>query len=447
MKNRMFSLVFGLLLAAVTGRTAPAGTGGDPFFTVNARLNTPVIDVAGGKAYLVLTVKPIVCEMVRRAPLNLCVVLDRSGSMGDEGKMEYAKRALKMLVDQLSSEDYLSIVMYDNEIDIVREMARVRDKSRIKHLIDEIYPRNSTNLGGGMIEGFRQVERAYRRGYVNRVILLSDGLANQGITDPFQLNRIARRFRAKSISLTTMGVGLDYNENLMMGLAESGGGNYHFIERPSSLASIFEKEFHRLSSLVADNVVIEIKLLNRVRVSDVIGAEFDRHGDRLQVHLGGLHAGEEREVTVELAVPSGKGSQTLVSGEVRGTAKGTAEAASRQFLAAIQYTGDKKEVEEKRDLETQAKADVATSTRRVEQALNALDKGQKDEAAKELDAAAGMLMASPAASQGGAAADMVEEQVKKLREYQETISNEAEAPARAKKAIQFDNYNKQKKNQ
>ena len=84
-------------------------------------------------------------------------------------------------------------------------------RSEWKRLVSDISPRNSTNLGGGMIEGFRQVERHRSREYVNRVILLSDGLANQGVTDPRELNRIARNHRDETISLTTMGVGLDYN--------------------------------------------------------------------------------------------------------------------------------------------------------------------------------------------------------------------------------------------
>jgi ribosomal protein L12E/L44/L45/RPP1/RPP2 len=194
--------------------------------------------------------------------------------------------------------------------------------------------------------------------------------------------------------------------------------------------------------MVADNVILEIRLFNHVCVSDVVGAEFDQSDGRVNIHLGGLYAGEEREVTVELTVPPGKGSQTLASGEIKGTT-----GSDERFLAAVQYTDDVKEVEQKRDLDTQAKADVAVSTRRVEQALNALDQGDKDEAAKEIEAASGALMASPAASQAGAAGEMVKEQLGRLRGYQQTITNESEDKGRAKKAIQSDNYNTQKKNQ
>jgi len=131
-------------------------------------------------------------------------------------------------------------------------------------LINRVSPRGSTNLGGGMIEGYRQVERFASKEFTNRVILLSDGLANQGITDPRQLNSIARRNRIHSISLTTMGVGLDYNENLMVGLAEYGGGSYYFIEHPRSIAHILNKEFNSLSSILA-SFVLGVALGNLVR--------------------------------------------------------------------------------------------------------------------------------------------------------------------------------------
>ena len=115
--------------------------------------------------------------------------------------------------------------------------------------------------------------RTPAREYVNRVILLSDGLANQGITDPHRLQNIARKQRDHAISLSTIGVGLDYNENLMVGLSENGGGNYYFLESSRNLASVLRKEFDRLGDVVAQNVTIEIELGRGVRLLDAIGYE------------------------------------------------------------------------------------------------------------------------------------------------------------------------------
>lgn len=218
-----------LLLFNDTGEALSFPPGG--VITLDGTLNSGCVPHNGGTVYLqiALDARNFPMTAVCRRPMNIAVVLDRSGSMADARKIDYAKKAINSLIDGLSSEDYLSIVIYDDRIDVLLPAQRVINKECIKRLVREIYPRGSTNLGGGMAEGFQQIERNFREDYVNRVILLSDGLANTGITDPRELGRIAGRYRDKSISLTTMGVGLDYNENLMLGLAEHGGGNYYFL--------------------------------------------------------------------------------------------------------------------------------------------------------------------------------------------------------------------------
>ncbi|HEX9829616.1 MAG TPA: VWA domain-containing protein, partial [Bacteroidota bacterium] len=241
---------------------------------LDARLNSPYISSNGGTAYLHISVTTPDVGTAKRRPMNISVVLDRSGSMAGEGKIDYAKRALNSLIDQLNPEDIFSIVVYDDQIDVLRAAAPVRDKWELKRLVESIYARGSTNLGGGMIEGFQQVQRYVSKEFVNRVVLLSDGLANQGIVDPTELNRIARQYRSKSITLTTMGVGLDYNENLMVALADNGGGNYYFIESPNILASILRKEMNMLASIVAQNAVLEMTLGKGVHLKDIIGCEY-----------------------------------------------------------------------------------------------------------------------------------------------------------------------------
>jgi Ca-activated chloride channel homolog len=409
-----------------------------------ARLNTPYISSSGGTVYLQLTYHGPRGKPHTRQPLNLSVVLDRSGSMADQGKIDFAKSALYRLIDQLGSEDILSVVIYDNEIEVLQQARRVHDKRELKSLIAEVYPRNSTNLGGGMIEGFHQVERNASHRYVNRVILLSDGLANQGITSSYELGRIARTFRSQSISLTTMGVGLDYNEDLMVSLAENGGGNYYFIEHPRSLAGIFENEFSCLSQLLAHNCQIELVLGDGVQISDIVGYSYDVQAGKCIISLGDLYYGEERELTVELRVPEGKGSRRVASGDLRlgGTAGSTGN--GRGFAADINYTKDQAVVERHRDLETQSRADVAVSTRKVERALELLDKGKTEEAMQSLGEAKSALTASPAAAANGPAGAAVQSQLEALEGYEKTMQDSKDQPNRAKKSIQYDNYRTQK---
>jgi Ca-activated chloride channel family protein len=411
--------------------------------TLDARLNCPYISSHGGTAYLHVSIATPDVGRTSRKPLNLSVVLDRSGSMAAEGKIDYAKRALSTLIDHLSSEDILSIVVYDDRIDLLREAGPVRDKQALKRLIESVYARGSTNLGGGMIEGFRQVEHHTSKRYVNRVLLLSDGLANQGVTDPHELNRIARRYRSRSIVLTTMGVGLDYNENLMVGLAESGGGNYYFIESPTSLASIFRKEFKMMSSVVAQNAVLELKLGHGVRVNDVIGCEYRPDRESLVIPVGDLYANDRRELTVELWIPPGTGSKTVASSVLRYETSYPGLREEPSFTTRMHYTDDVVVIEKHRDMEVQAKADVAVSTRKVERAMQAVDEGRVEDAAAELDQARQILMASPAASAAGAASGELKQQATRLETFQQLLKDSSDT-RRAKKAIQYENYRTQK---
>lgn len=411
--------------------------------TIDGRLNCPFISHNGGRVYLQISVSTPTVESPRRRPMNLAVVLDRSGSMADQAKIEYAKKALYALIDRLQPDDLFSLVIYDDVIDVLRRSHRVGDKRDLKRLVEEVYPRGATNLGGGMIEGLRQVERSLDREYVNRVILLSDGLANRGITDLHELGRIARRYRARSISLTTMGMGMDYNENLMVGLAESGGGNYYFIESPHSLASIFHREFKTLSSVVAQNAQIELRLGRGVRLLDAIGCEHRIDRDEYVIPVGDLYSGERRELTVELEVPEGTGKLTVARGLLRFDGRRGWLESWPSFSTTVRYTRILAEVDKHRDLDAQAKVDVALSTRRVEKAMKALDEGRHEDAAMELKAAESSLATSSAAAIAGAAGEAIQDQMLRLQSYQ-SILKDSPDQRRAKKAIQYNNYQTQK---
>ena len=162
-----------LLLGAVALNTTGNGMAfppGEASIKIEGRINYPYISHRGGTAYLNIYVTTPDRPRTDRRPMNISVVLDRSGSMADERKIDYSKTALLKLVDQLTSDDILSIVIYDDVVEVLCDAQRVRNKREIRRLVQSVYPRNSTNLGGGMIEGFRQVECNLDREYVNRVI-------------------------------------------------------------------------------------------------------------------------------------------------------------------------------------------------------------------------------------------------------------------------------------
>lgn len=438
MKTLSVALI--LFAAAASGMTPQRPV---PAVSLEGRLNYPFLSERGGTVFLQVTVTTAdILVPSERSPLNLAIVIDRSGSMGDERKFEYVRTAVRSLTDLLRSGDILSVVVYDDVVDVLRPSRTVgTDRASLRGILDGIAPRGSTNLGGGLKEGLRQVQRSARRDHVNRVVLLSDGLANVGVTDPAALDRIVRDHRRHGITVTTMGVGLDYNEDLMMGLAESGAGNYYFIERPTDMAAIVGKEFHRLSTVLAQSASLRLTAANGANVTDVVGYEFSRERGAVIVPLGDLLSGERRELTVALSVPPGTGTRTLVNGELR-YETGTISREYPTFAASVRYTRDIADVERNRDLTVQASADIAVSTKKVEQAVQALDEGRTEEAHRILGEAKEAMIASPAATAAGAAGDAVRSQLGKMDTFQRS-AREDDA-RRAKKSIQYENYRTQK---
>jgi Ca-activated chloride channel family protein len=435
-----FLLVAVMLLVSVLSLNAMTYPVPPPQLTLEGKLNCPVISENGGIAYLQLTVKtPAGTKETSRRPVNLAVVIDRSGSMSDQKKMDFAKRAFATLIDQLKPDDIVSLVVYDDVVDVLRRAKKVgSDRSEIRRMLDEISPRGSTNLGGGLMEGLRQAERYAGKEYVNRVVLLSDGLANVGVTDPGELQRTARRYRSRSISVSTMGVGLDYNENLMMALSESGGGNYYFIEHPSSLASIVRKELDMTSSVAAQNASISITLGDHVSFSGTLGCDHSTESGRIIIPIGDLYSGETREFTIELQIPSGSGKRSIASGELNFESR-TLSPSVPSFSAGVRYSRDVAEVNRNRDLETQAKADIAVSAKKVEQAMEAIDNGDQAAAASYLMDAKETMSSSPAASSSGMTGAAIRVQKEKVESYEKTVREESDS-RRAKKSIQYDNY-------
>lgn len=252
--------------------------------------------------------------LIARTPVNLVLVIDRSGSMSDRGKIDYAKGAAKEIIERLGSNDRLSVVAYSTEVEVLYPMQFLRNKERAISAVNSLYPTDSTNLSGGLITGINQLDSVRKSGYINRVILLSDGLANKGITNIGELSRVSSRASEKNIQITTMGLGLDFDENLMMSLAQHGAGNYYFIESPSQLASIFHREFGQLSRTIAKAPVITIVLEPGVALTEIYGYTYTTTSDgKIKIKLGDMFAGQQRDILIKLRVPAEKiGERELI---------------------------------------------------------------------------------------------------------------------------------------
>ncbi len=191
-------------------------------------------------------------------PLNLALVLDRSGSMAGE-KLHHVKKATQTIFEMMNPEDVFSLVAYDHQVAEVVSPVKVGQARAVEERIAGLESGGSTCLSGGYELGGSLAGNSSSQEYTTRIILLSDGKANQGVTNPYTLAKMSADMLQRGISTTTIGVGRDYNEFLMGRLAEHGGGGAHFVERAEDAKSVFEEELGYLKRLVASIIKVHFK--------------------------------------------------------------------------------------------------------------------------------------------------------------------------------------------
>ena len=256
-----------------------------------------------GYFYIETSVGRFINDTAMRVPLNISIVIDRSGSMQGV-KMGFAKRAAKSIIEQLQPNDMVSIVIYDNSVDSIQPPVAVIDKELIKSRINSISPRGSTNLWGGTEMGYDFVKRNYKEGYINRVLLISDGIANTGLTDSNIIRMHVRRFKdEEGITISTFGVGLDYNEDLMTEMAETGAGNYYYIDAPEKLTNLFQEELAGLLTVAARDAELKINFPEGVTIDKAYPLSYQINGTEMTVKLRDLFSEETKALLVSFNLP------------------------------------------------------------------------------------------------------------------------------------------------
>jgi Ca-activated chloride channel family protein len=240
-----------------------------------------------------------------RVPTDMVVVLDRSGSMGDGVKMPYARSAVRELVSRLRDGDRFALVTYSDAAQLSIPLAAATREARGSWLrtVDAIQPNGGTAMSLGLDEALAVVAAGASPGRATRVLLISDGLANQGDASVEGLTGRAGRAARREAAVSTIGVGDDFNEYLMSAIADAGTGNYYYLEDVERLAQVFAVELETGSETVASAVEVAIEAAGGVRVVEAAGYPLERRGATTTFRPGSLFSGQERRVWVTLEVP------------------------------------------------------------------------------------------------------------------------------------------------
>lgn len=271
---------------------------------LDAKLDLNVVAVDQGETvHLLLELEAPGLEGERRRdPANLQVVLDRSGSMGG-GSLVSALQAIDALVDRLSPEDRLGLVCFDNSVIVPVAAGRVGDGKSIRKVLRQIGPGGMTNLSAGLLRGVQEADRMNGDGSTT-LVLLSDGHANEGVTDHESLEGIAKASLGKKTTISTIGIGHGYDEDLLEAITRGGGGNSHFAENGDEAGAHLAGEVEGLLEQVvqAASLIVKpsddvsgVRLFNDLPVSDI--------GDGFMVELGEFVSNEKRRLLFEIDVP------------------------------------------------------------------------------------------------------------------------------------------------
>jgi len=267
---------------------------------------------------LVTLTAPELQTGTKRPDLNIAVVLDRSGSMSGD-KLEYAKKSVRVLLDHLGPRDRLSLVAFDNDVLPLVEGVRGGDTTEIAHVVDGITTGGSTNLSGGWIKGIELAGRDASAEQVNAVLLLTDGQANAGITDPSALAALGEGvLQAKSVRTSCLGVGSDFREDLLKGIATAAGGRFYYVDSPDHAPEIFKEELGGLLAVVAQNVALDLTFADGVAgVAQLTGYPWKLQGASARLILGDFHAGQVKHALVLAQLPAMADLTDMQLAEVR----------------------------------------------------------------------------------------------------------------------------------
>jgi Ca-activated chloride channel family protein len=346
-----------------------------------------------------------------RAPLAIAVVLDTSGSMAGE-KIEQAKRSVIQLIRDMRDDDEIAVVRYASDREVVQGLAKVgRVREALVARVGALSAGGGTDIPPALREGLRALDEA-GAGRVRRVILASDGLdSTRAVAE-----QVAREAAGRGVTVSSMGIGLDFDEGYMGGLAQAGHGNFAFVKDASALAGFLKRELDETAATTIERAAARLRLPAGVRFVRAIGAEARVDGAEVALTMGSLFAGDERRVVLELAASADAGELRAIDGRVTWDRVGGGSVDVRVGGLAIAGTNDAQAVEAGRDGAVMAVATSTFASVRQLEAAEAYQRGDVGRAQAIIDGNMADLRSAAAAAPAASAAPLEEQ----MREYEKT---------------------------
>lgn len=321
-------------------------------------------------------------------PLDLALVLDVSGSMSG-APLEFARRAAMRVVEGLGADDRLTVVSFADDVRTDLEPTRMDATGRTRALaaLGALHTRGCTALADGWFAGVAAVGQDTGPARRRRVVLLSDGHANVGITDPRELAGHAREIAARGVTTSCVGVGVGYSPAQLQALAEAGGGGVHHAARPEEIVEVILGELQETRAVFAEGLALELELPPAVLAENLHGSPEEHGTDGYRMEIGPLLDGRSRDLVVRLLCrPDGSAGHLFSDGDLRLSGRVVGRRADGEPFTPVEFAPL---LIERRDADAPLDAEVARRVVPVWAAdslrkTNQLREGGETEAARNL---------------------------------------------------------------
>ncbi|MCP3166086.1 vWA domain-containing protein [Myxococcus qinghaiensis] len=374
----------------------------DGALTLTGKLSGSYVQTGDSEAFAWMELKARPVEAQRRVPVNMALVVDRSGSMSGQ-KLADAKRAATELVNRLTPEDRLALIHYGTDVKVIpSRLVTPEVREELLASIDRIQDDGSTNISGGLTEAASALRGHLSQFRVSRAILLSDGQPTAGLVTEPELFQLTRRLRDEGITVSALGVGEDFQASLMRGMAEQGGGFSGFLNDSSRLAEVFSRELDQATSTVARRVELRLTLPPSVRDVEVMGLPSTREGAVVKVPLYDLAGEQSVRVVVKLTLRASATTEPLplLDATVRYLDVARDGMAETTLPLKAQVTEDAALVRAHLDRDVRVHAVRALGTQQMRAAVEEMKRGNRKGAVGLLGNARKLFGSSPAALSG-----------------------------------------------